>query len=337
MKKFLLYTLHLTLLTLIIGCATVPKPEYPLPPPPDRARLKWLYDLRTDADLYPARRLPFFVRISRFLLGEYGPETALVQPFAVCALQGRVYVSDTSLKMVVLFDSPSRTIKYIGKGSFVSPAGVALDSAGRLYVADSVACAIKVYDQEGNFLYQFGERGFEPGKLSGPLGIAIDQKRQLIYIVDMGRNPEIEVFDLHGNFVLQFAGSIGTEGKLLWPQYIAIDQEQRVYVNDNLMRQVIVYDSQGKYLRTIGEAGDLPGYFARPKGIAVDSDNNIYVADCEFGVVQIFNPEGYLLFLWSGVPPLRFSFPTGLYVDEKDRVYVVDTLNRRIQVYQYLK
>jgi len=339
MKKFLLLlALGSSLIAIMNGCATVPKPEYPLPPPPDRARLKWLYDIKTEADLYPVRRLPFSLQVRRFLLGEQTPEAFLVQPYAVCAREGRVYVSDTSLKSVVLFDFTERKIKYIGKGAFLFPAGLVLDSEGRLYVMDSGDSVIKVYGRDGNFLYQFGGRGSDPGKIGTATAIAIRKDKQLIYIADRLPKPRIKVFDLQGNFLFQFGEEIPTvKGALTWPQYMAIDQEGRVYVTDNLLGYVVVFDSSGKYLRTIGEPGDLPGYFSRPKGVAVDSDNNIYVSDSDFGVVQVFNPEGNILFFWAGVPPFKFSFPAGLYVDEKDRLYVVDTLNKRVQVYQYLK
>ena len=80
------------------------------------------------------------------------------------------------------------------------------------------------------------------------------------------------------------------------------------------------------------------GDMARPKGIAVDSDGHIYVVDAAFGNFQIFNREGrILLFVGQmGHQPGQFWLPTGMYINAQDRIYVSDSLNARIQVFQYI-
>lgn len=341
MKKFLLLLTLSSLLFAIIGCATVsPRREYVLPPPPERPRLKYLYELRSEADLYPEKTVPFSVLVSRFFLGDSGPpEIVLVQPYSVCADENRIYVTDVSLRKVIVFDLNLRKIGYIGgtgPAGLVNPIGLAVDNEGRLYVGDNGGCVIKVYDRNGGFLFQFGRLGTGPGEFGGPVGVAINRTRGMLYVADMGVNPRVEVFDLQGNFLFE-VGKPGSQGELIWPVHVAVDGEGKIYAVDNFLRIVRVYDAMGKYLRTIGEPGDAPGYFSRPKGIAVDSEKNIYVSDVEMNLIQIFNQEGKLNFYYQGVPPKPFSFPNGLYFDDKDRLYVVDAYNNRVQVYQYLK
>lgn len=348
MKKILLLTYQLTcptkpwrrrvnllticlLLTIVIGCATVPKMEYFLPPPPDRARLKFLYDLRNEADLYPQGRIPILTTVWYFLTGREIQDFVLGQPQQVCAYDTRVYVTDVAQKNVMIFDFATKRVSSIGVEGV--PTGITVDDEGRLYIADGLRLLIKVYDRNGNFLYQFGGKfGGGTDEFSGPQGMAVDRERGLLYVADRGNN-RISVFDLQGSFLY----NIESKGGFVWVQYIATDSQGKVYLSESFKRTVLVYDRMGKFLHTIGEPGDMVGSFARPKGIAVDSGGNIYVADAEFDIIQVFNPEGRVNFFWKGVPPVPFSLPQGLYIDEQDRLYVVDTLRRRIQVYQYLK
>ena len=100
-----------------------------------------------------------------------------------------------------------------------------------------------------------------------------------------------------------------------------------------------MFDSNGKYVRSIGQIGDAPGSFARPKGVAVDSERNLYVLDAIFGNFQIFNQQGQLLLYvgQEGLLPSEMMLPSGIFIDRYDRIYVADTFNHRIQIFQYLK
>ena len=75
----------------------------------------------------------------------------------------------------------------------------------------------------------------------------------------------------------------------------------------------------------------------RPKGIGVDSEGDLYVVDAMWGVVQVFNRKGELLYYFGqrGTAAGQFQLPSGLFIDHNDRVYVVDSINRRVQVFHY--
>lgn len=340
MKRILLYTLHFILLTILIGCATVPKPEYFVPPPdqqrPGAPKLKYLYDLVNERDLYEGKTLPFFEQVRRFLFGIETLVFVLEQPFQVAADKTRVYVTDIAKVQLVVFDFATRRISYWGQGHFQAISGIAVDKNGRVYVADPMRLVITVYGPDGNFLYEFGKAGPGLGEFTGPQALAINNERGLLYILDRGVH-RIHTFDLQGNYLFQIGGPGTGPGEFSWAQYFALDRQGKVYVTDSILGKFQIFSPEGKFLKSVGEPGDIPGYFGRPKGIAVDIDGNVYVADAKFEVIQIFNPEGRVNFFWKGVPPVPFSLPQGLYIDEQDRLYVVDTLNRRIQVYQYLK
>jgi sugar lactone lactonase YvrE len=75
----------------------------------------------------------------------------------------------------------------------------------------------------------------------------------------------------------------------------------------------------------------------RPKGVGIDSEGHLYVVDGLWGMVQVFNSKGQLLYHFgeSGTHAGEFQLPAGLFIDHDDRVFVVDSFNRRVQVFHY--
>ena len=75
----------------------------------------------------------------------------------------------------------------------------------------------------------------------------------------------------------------------------------------------------------------------RPKGIGLDSEEHLYVVDGLWGVVQVFDRQGRLLYYFGsrGTHLGEFQLPAGLFVDHDDRIFVVDSFNRRVQVFRY--
>ena len=75
----------------------------------------------------------------------------------------------------------------------------------------------------------------------------------------------------------------------------------------------------------------------RPKGIGIDSEGHLYVVDGQWGIVQVFDEQGRLLYYFGerGTGPGQFQLPTGLQIDKQDRIYVVDSFNRRVEVFHY--
>lgn len=85
------------------------------------------------------------------------------------------------------------------------PLALALD-ADRLYVADALDCAVKIFARDGRFLKSFGHKGQGPGELSFPSGICV--AGEAIAVADKF-NFRIQIFDREGNasggFRLPFA------------------------------------------------------------------------------------------------------------------------------------
>ena len=49
----------------------------------------------------------------------------------------------------------------------------------------------------------------------------------------------------------------------------------------------------------VGKIGDSPGAMFRPKAVGVDSEGDLYVVDGLWGMVQVFNRQGQLLYYFG--------------------------------------
>jgi len=219
----------------------------------------------------------------------------------------------------------------------VKPYGVAAHD-GKIFVCDTVAGMIEVFDLKKNRAVYFSPQG--EGKLRLPINISIDQdgtryvadtgrEQVLIYRNDgtfleaLGKKGEMRpsdvaitadrlyITDLNHHCVrvlsksehkLLFtipADAKSADGKLLSPTNLTVDKQGRLLISDTGANVVQIFDLEGKFLRTIGRAGVAPGLFARPKGIAVDRQGLTYVVDAATQVVQIFDTEGRLLLFFG--------------------------------------
>ena len=73
------------------------------------------------------------------------------------------------------------------------------DSHGNIYVSDAIKCNIQKFDNNGNFLLEFGKMGDGPGEFIQPESIAID-KNDNLFVVDYGTS-HVQKFDSNGNFI----------------------------------------------------------------------------------------------------------------------------------------
>ena len=187
-------------------------------------------------------------------------------------------------------------------GGFSKPVGVAVDGAGNLYVADSKAAVV----------YQAAPGGTETTVGSGfiePAGVAVDGAGN-VYVVDPG---------VPGVYKVTPGGTETTVGSgFIEPAGVAVDAAGNVYVVDPGVPGVYKVTPGGTQTK-IGSG------FSKPMGVAVDAAGNVYIVDAGTGVLYEVTPGGTETTVGSG-----FEGPAGVAVDGAGNLYVADTGRIRV-------
>jgi hypothetical protein len=286
--------------------------------------------------------------------------------------EGNVYVADTENDTIRKV-TPAGVVTTLagmeqtpgtndGTGSsarFNQPYGVAVDSLGNVYVADTYNFTIRKITTNGVVTTIAGQAG-NPGSSGGsatngaefsyPYGVAIDSSTN-IYVADTGNNMIRMITNATGT-VGTLAGSltpgtndgVGSSAQFSNPFGLATDNAGDVYVADtdnSLIRQV----TTNGVVTTI--ASNANPAFSFPYGIAVDSATNIYVADTDNEIIRKITRVGTNWVVsrlvgggFSGVdsgdgdgiyPQATFLNPWGVAVDSATNVYVGDSGNGNIR------
>jgi DNA-binding beta-propeller fold protein YncE len=229
----------------------------------------------------------------------------------------------------------SATKKSGGKVRFVlgQPYGLAVDSKGMVYIADTKVGAVFVFDPESKdtLLLKHGV----DAKFGRIFGLVIDDADRLF--VSDGALNHVLVFNAKHKLESGFG-----EGIMNDPAGLAIDTENRfLYVANTGSDQVLVYDADTfRLLRKIGTAGKdhtltTPGDFSKPTNVAVDKDGNLFVSDTLNDRVEVFDADGVFIraFGKNGDGPGDFARPKGIAVDADGHVWVADAMLNRLQVF----
>jgi len=312
-----------------------PLPDIVWPKPPEIPRIRFVAAVSKPQDLQI--RPGVFRRFFDYLTGK--AEVPMVAPYGVeTDAAGRLYVVDTFLRTVHVYDVPDSTYYLFpsDKANFVSPIDIAIENAsGTIYVSDSKAGVVKIFNDAGkHFAGEIGK-----GILARPTGIAVSAKSSELLVVDT-LNASIFRFGLADHQLKgKFGGSGTAEGELNFPTSISVNSDGIIFAADSLNFRIQEFTPEGIFRRAFGSLGSGPGHFSRPKGVAVDSDGNVYVVDGLFDNIQIFDRDFRLLMAFGrpGNGYGEFWLPTGIFIDQDDRIYVSDTYNKRVQIFQYLK
>ena len=271
-----------------------------------------------------------------------------------------LYIADAVKACVHVVDTGGHYVTTIGgTDQFAWPDGVALDSEGNVYVADSSTNSATRINSRGE-LTPFA------GAFDVPKAIAVDNTDRVF----VGDANGIHIFDTDGELITQWPGIVtydiefdsednvyvfhynpakvqkfsadgelllewGHEGpfieRLIGPICMAFDGSDRLYVADLAMSRIVVYSTSGAWLDTWDHPGDRADRFKRTDSVAIDDNGYVYVADGS-GIWKL-TADCEFISRWSsgGAEPGRFDFPSDVAVDSTNAVYVADRANHRIQ------
>ena len=311
-------------------------------------------------------------------------EGRLFNPFGV-ALDGagNLYIADAINDRIRKVDATTGTITTIagtwqdGFGGDGGPAteallyvprGVAVDSAGNIYIADSLNDRIRKVDAATGTIATVAGRTFggdgDPATLAHihePNGVATDGAGNL-YIAD-SNNHRIRKVDATAGTITTIAGTgesgfnqdggPATQAQLYYPEGLAVDGAGDIYIADTNNRRIRKVDAATGTITTVagtgvqGHGGDGgPATLARlwgPTGVAVDGTGNIYIADTNShrirkvdaatGIIDTIAGDGAPGYSGDGGPAIfaRLDYAYGVAVDGAGNIYIADTDNHGIR------
>jgi len=249
------------------------------------------------------------------------------------------------------------------------PVGVALDSAGNLYVGDQSSHTIRKVTPAGVVTTLAGAAGnFGSADGTGsaarfyyPGGVAMDTNGNL-YVGDWANNTIRKMTPVGTNWVVTtLAGRAGSSGtndgtgsaaQFNGPDAVAVDSAGNIYVADsanNTIRKVTPVGVVTTLAGSAGSSGSADGTnsaakFNYPMGVALDSAGNLYVGDSGNNTIRKVTPVGtnWVVTTLAGSAGnsgstdgagtnALFNFPWAVAVDSAGNVYVADESNNNIR------
>ena len=178
-------------------------------------------------------------------------------------------------------------------------------------------------------------RGF-----TNPVDVAIGREGTL-YVLSRGasetaaRMPmkRVTMCTLEEDYLGEFSTGGTRDGQLMWPVSIATDRDGNVYISDEALHRISIFDSPGRFLGGWGVRGNRNGELDGPAGMAFDKDDNLLIVDSVNNRIQRFTRDGTFLDAWGrgGSADGEFDLPWGISIDQAGDVYVADWRNDRIQ------
>ncbi|TWJ18411.1 6-bladed beta-propeller [Geobacter argillaceus] len=229
-----------------------------------------------------------------------GKITTIPNPRAIAiSTAGDIIVSrGTTVTRIAADGSPKADFT----GTFTFASGIVVaDSANRIFVTDSGANCVKIFDLNGTFISEFGTQGSGQGQFLQPSGIAWDRVGNQLAVVDT-LNCRIQFFELNGTFKKSL-GSYGSGAlRFTSPRSVAFEYSSdyrsttRMYVVDSFQSHVQVIDpNTGTFLSFVGNYGITAGSLLVPSDTlfdSFDSANKRLVVANGFGNVTIFGIDG---------------------------------------------
>ena len=159
----------------------------------------------------------------------------------------------------------------------------------------------------------------------------------ILYVASWGNEvnsyARVTKCTLDHEWIADIGGPGDGDGQFLCPGGLALDRDENIYVSDQSINKIVMFDKDGGFLGKWGESGDADGQLNRPSGIAFDKDDNLYISDTLNNRVQQFSKDGKFISIWGekGSEEGQLNMPWGITIDKNGDVYVADWGNDRIQ------
>jgi len=248
--------------------------------------------------------------------------------------------------------TPVNSLGPLVSSGLKGPEGLAVDSKGNVFIADSGDNAIKEWNVHTQTVTTLVSSG-----LNDPTGVAVDSfgnayiadthnnavkeynatARKVITLVSTGlNNPASVAVDSQGNVYIADSGNnaikkwvaatqsvISLVSGLSGPLGVALDAFGNVYYSNTGNNSIQEYNAASKSVTTLVGTG-----LNMPSGVAVDGQGNVYIADTGNNAIKQWNLATMQV---NTLLSTVVSAPGGVGVDSASNVYIADTNNNAIR------
>jgi sugar lactone lactonase YvrE len=132
-------------------------------------------------------------------------------------------------------------------------------------------------------------------------------------------------------FLGEFSKYGNNDGEFIWGSGVAVDSRENIYVSDEWLNQISVFDKDGNFQKKWSALEKDDGQPHGVANIAIDAQDHIYLTDGRSHEVRKFTTSGQFLASWGslGSENGQFNSPWGITVDRQGCVYVADHRNDR--------
>ncbi len=187
------------------------------------------------------------------------------------------------------------------------------------------------------YSHSVGRNEFSGTGFRNPVDVAISDNG-VAYVLNRAyeNRPDgvhVTMMTLDEEYITEFSSFGEAQGQVVWPTSIALDGQGKVYVADEWLNRISIFDKDGEFLSSWGNAGSGDGEIDRPAGIVIGGDGTMFLTDSRNHRVQKFSLDGQFKgkFGSFGDGPGQFNMPWGIALDKEGQLFVADWRNDRIQ------
>jgi peptidylamidoglycolate lyase len=235
------------------------------------------------------------------MIAEWGQNLFIMPHGLTVDNQDNIWLTDVGMHQLFKFTNDGKHLLTVGVEGipgvdslhFNMPTDVAVLPNGCFYVSDGyVNSRVVRFSTIGDYEFEWGSRGSDPGQFDLPHGIALDAEGR-VYVADRS-NHRVQVFDSLGTFITQWQSEA-----LGRPYSVAMGKDGKAYVVDGGDQpeqppdrsRALRLSLDGSIETTFGRFGNYDGQFRLGHDIAVGNDGAIYVVDAWGMRVQKFVEE----------------------------------------------
>lgn len=216
----------------------------------------------------------------QFSFGGFGADPGQMSfPYGITQnSQGDILVAEAGNKRVQRFSAQGEYLGTIfdqpNEYGIEKPGPLATDSEGNLYVGDLSGGRVTIIDKEGQLVRNLGP-------IQYPHGLALDEKRGLVYVASSGTN-QVTAYSMATGKPVKSWHEFKMNGNAIkfgMIRGIAVDKQGRLVVVDSLVSTISIVDFNGNLVNSFGQRGNEDWSFMYPNGIHVDKAGKFYIAD----------------------------------------------------------